>query len=193
MLDIGASTGMWLDILRDKFDCEVLGIEPSEHFRMYARDNYKVDMFSEMDFLYTPEHFNAYDMITVIHTLEHMNDPVGFLTSLHEFVTEDGHLYIEVPNVFTEVTFTISHPHAFSPTTLEKALRMSGWEIEWMELYHGIRKGRTVAPYILVKAKPGTVDDFITQPNIEEIRKMHAEGMVQMSKDIENMRDGACS
>jgi SAM-dependent methyltransferase len=42
-----------------------------------------------------PERF---DLITLIHALEHVLDPVGTLSALFERLTDDGHLFVQVPD-----------------------------------------------------------------------------------------------
>ena len=41
---------------------------------------------------------NNYDLITVNHVLEHVDDPIGFLKMLSNFLNHDGLLYIEMPS-----------------------------------------------------------------------------------------------
>lgn len=183
VLDIGASTGILLDALREKYDCEVLGVEPGEHFRI--NNPYGVKMYSELGMLYTPEYYNRFDMITIIHVLEHMNDPVGFLVKLHEFIAEDSALYIEVPHLCYEQCLSISHPVIFTPDTLTYTLKRAGWEVEWIERYYGFKHSRTNPPNILVKAIPGNVDEFITKPDVEAIAQEYSAGQKVVAEDFE--------
>lgn len=183
-LDVGASTGLLMKALQEKYDCKVLGIEPGEHFRLQSG----VKMFSEMDLLYSKEYYNAFDLITCIHTLEHMNDPLHFLTQLHEFISEDGHVFIEVPNLLTEQTMTISHPIVFTKETLTTALGLTGWEIVWMKEYHSFKEHLTLPPNILVKVKPGNVSEYIASPDMDALRASYTENMMVLREDMEKLK-----
>lgn len=178
-LDVGASTGYLLKELQDKYECEVLGIEPSEHFRHQS----KIKMYSELAMLYTPEYYNAFDLITLIHTLEHVNEPLHLLASLHEFISEDGYLFVEVPNLLKEYTLVISHPVAFTPETVTHALQKTGWEIVWMKEYSGFKIDRTLPANILIKAKPGNVVDFIKKPDVGGIHDAYQQGQATIRQD----------
>lgn len=41
---------------------------------------------------------SKYDNIFIIHTLEHLDDPVGVLTRISGWLTRGGHLFVAVPN-----------------------------------------------------------------------------------------------
>ena len=41
-----------------------------------------------------------YDQIHLIHTLEHMDDPVGLLARCRDWLTPEGRLFVAVPNAF---------------------------------------------------------------------------------------------
>jgi len=183
MLDVGASTGLFLKAMQDKYGCECYGIEPGEHFR--NKSEFK--MFSDLSILNSPDWWDKFDLITIIHTLEHMNDPLSFLVRLHEFTS--GHILIEVPNVLKESCFTVSHPICFTPDTLTLALNMTGWEIVWLKEFYDFKTDRTLPANILVKAKPGTVNEFIPEADIEEIRATFEQNWQILEQDREKFEE----
>ena len=181
VLDIGASTGLLLKALREKYDCTVMGIEPGEKFRMHAKSRYEIKMLSDLDIAHK-EYHNAFDLITCIHTLEHFVDPRRILIRLHDYITEDGHLLIEVPHLFNENTLSLNHPISFTPDTLTEMLSRTGWEIVWLKEYHGFKEPYPNPPNILVLAKPGAVVENVMYVDIEDIERNYREGQ-QTLKD----------
>jgi SAM-dependent methyltransferase len=73
---------------------------------------------------------SRYDLLTMIHSLEHFPDPAGALGELRPLLAAAGRLFIEVSNI-EENPFDIliaDHLMHFSPATLETLLCRSGWD-----------------------------------------------------------------
>jgi 2-polyprenyl-3-methyl-5-hydroxy-6-metoxy-1,4-benzoquinol methylase len=180
LLDIGASTGLLMEALKEKYNCETLGIEPGEKFRNYAR-NKKIKMLSDIDIL-NAQHENSFDLITMIHVLEHLSEPAKMLTRLHDYITEDGRLLIEVPNLFHEYSLGLSHPVAFTQETLRELLARTGWEIEWEKLYHSFKIGHPNPANILICAKPGRVVESKVCVDIDGIHQKYAKSQQELNE-----------
>lgn len=70
-----------------------------------------------------------FDLISLLHVLEHVPDPAGFLRVLGEKLTDAGALFIEVPE-FQRNPFDLliaDHCTHFSPASLRGLLRRSGF------------------------------------------------------------------
>jgi len=82
----------------------------------------------------------AYDLISMIHALEHMLDPRATLEALRKKLTPGGLLFIEVPNVEENPFDLVIADHAshFTPRTLDVLLAETGFErltlsTEWVK------------------------------------------------------------
>jgi SAM-dependent methyltransferase len=72
----------------------------------------------------------SFDLITMIHVLEHIVDPVPFLTALLEKLNPGGMLLVEVPNHLQNPVelLTVDHCTHFSPTSLSHVVEQSGYQ-----------------------------------------------------------------
>ncbi len=73
----------------------------------------------------------TYDIVTMIHVLEHIFDPVSFLRKLHAVMNPEGILFIQCP-FFKRNPFdltVVDHCSHFSPDTLAYALNAAGFKI----------------------------------------------------------------
>lgn len=94
LLDIGAGEGQFLDILRDHYQAEVFGVEPSPALcRSLKQRGFPC-------FEGTVEEFDRssggrkFDLVTIIWTLENCSSCRDMLSAAHRVLKDDGHLVI---------------------------------------------------------------------------------------------------
>jgi hypothetical protein len=121
-LEIGCSVGVMLDRLDSEYGIKSVGIEPEERHRAVNKHTTYADI-SEC-----PR--QAFDLILMSHSLEHLNHPRGYLQYLVERFADPGTRFlIEVPNLGTYATcLNPHHPFAFSAGTLEGLFEMIGYK-----------------------------------------------------------------
>lgn len=151
VLDIGSSAGVLLEKLRESFDCNVTGIEPGEAYRQYAEKR-GLTIYDGLEALQA-DHPQPFDLITMAHVLEHIPYPVQYLGEIRSVISDDGHLLLEVPNLYTHDSFEIAHTSAFSPHALVEALGLGGWEVVMM-WKHGHPRSQVLPLYLTVLARP---------------------------------------
>lgn len=117
-LDFGSSTGTLLQKLKDAFRCCVTGVELSDSFREYSI-NRGIRTVENLNNL-TGERF---DLITIVHVLEHIPDPLPLLMRLREKL--DGYLLIQVPYL----SLGFAHPLAFMEETITNLVERAGFHI----------------------------------------------------------------
>jgi len=88
IIEIGCGKGYFLEMLREK-DFDVIGFDPAYEGNSpnIVRDYYS-DQYS---------HLNA-DLIVLRHTLEHIDDPLKFLSGIAHAVNYNAKIFIEVPS-----------------------------------------------------------------------------------------------
>ncbi|MEI6122343.1 MAG: class I SAM-dependent methyltransferase [Bacteroidota bacterium] len=96
ILDIGCATGEFLNYFK-KNGWKVVGLEPNEHARNFAKTKYGLNIFPER-FLYE-KHKEKFDVITMWHVLEHIHFLSQRIEQVKNNLRQGGVLIIAVPNV----------------------------------------------------------------------------------------------
>ena len=96
ILDIGCGTGRMGNDLEETFSCKVFGIEPNESAAQLARNK---GMRVHTGVLGDFNCGERFDLVLLIHVLEHLVDPVSDLRRIHQLLKPTGKLVIAVPNV----------------------------------------------------------------------------------------------
>ncbi|HLC06290.1 MAG TPA: class I SAM-dependent methyltransferase [Anaerolineales bacterium] len=137
-LDLGSSSGALLEAVRDRFRCEGVGIEPGESYRRYSlARGLRVlpDLTDAIDVAEEP-----FDLVTAMHVLEHLPDPLKTLAQLRTRHMKPGaFLLVEVPNLAEHPCLEIAHVQAFAASSLKDAVRRAGFQVVWTRCHGGVR------------------------------------------------------
>jgi SAM-dependent methyltransferase len=132
ILEVGSGGGEFLYLL-EKLGCDAFGIEPNEGYAGYAKNEYQLNITN--GFLQNTQfEKNSFDMVTLWHVFEHMDNPADALKKIHSFLATDGVLVIEVPNVESTCqwpgnTFHTAHLFNFNQSTLSRMAERAGFEM----------------------------------------------------------------
>jgi 2-polyprenyl-3-methyl-5-hydroxy-6-metoxy-1,4-benzoquinol methylase len=135
VLEIGSGWGTMLKVIRDRFNCQVLGIEISELAAQVAKKYYSLDVRHQMFEEYLEENYGEkFNLILMVHVLEHFSDPNFILKRVVEILSDDGYLYIAVPNLAApdeplDGFFRMEHCYYFTLLTLNNLLKKCGLKI----------------------------------------------------------------
>lgn len=152
-LDIGCSAGILLTAFRDHYGSQPVGVEPGDSYRKHAKAQ-GLTVYAAIEDLPTARQ-DRYTLISMAHVLEHLSNPVGYLTYLREkHLTSDGWLLLEVPNLYCHDSFEIAHLVSFSAHTLSETVQKAGFEIVKLEA-HGRPRSELLPLYLTVLARPG--------------------------------------
>jgi hypothetical protein len=109
---------------------------------------------------------DRFDFISLAHVLEHIPDPIQYLRNLREkWLTGDGNLLVEVPNLYGHDCFEIAHLISYSVHTLKQTLQQAGYEIRVTQV-HGMPRSRILHLYITILAKPSTIPKYSSTPSL---------------------------
>jgi SAM-dependent methyltransferase len=131
VLDAGAGGGEVVYVLRTLgFDAS--GLEPDEPYARHARESLGVPVATGFvqDATFSA---GSFDVVTMYHALEHVEDPSAILARLREWMPGQGVLLVEVPNVEAVCLapghrFHFAHFYNFNRGTLEALGRKAGFE-----------------------------------------------------------------
>lgn len=152
ILDVGASSGMLLGAFRQAFGCKVSGVEPGDAYRTYA-ESQGLDMSPSLEALMAAEE-ERYDLISMIHVLEHLPNPVATLQTIRKaLLAEKGALLVEVPNFYAHDSYELAHLACFTPHTLKQILMRAGFRITALKK-HGEPRSDWLNLYLMVLAVP---------------------------------------
>ncbi len=151
-LDIGSSAGILLEYFQEFFRCRSVGVEPGDAYRGFT-DKKGLEVYVDLDRVHK-ENQESFDLISMIHILEHIPDPILYLTEIREsFINPDGYLLVEVPNLYFHDSLEIAHMSAFSQHSLKETLIQSGFSIIAKKA-HGYPRSKLLPIYLTVLAKP---------------------------------------
>jgi 2-polyprenyl-3-methyl-5-hydroxy-6-metoxy-1,4-benzoquinol methylase len=92
LLDLGCGVGDFLKVCKDN-QMSIAGVEPSAHARKVAEQKTSITIARQFE----PEG-ESFDVITAWHVLEHIPDLAQTLKAMHQRLTENGTMFIAVPN-----------------------------------------------------------------------------------------------
>ena len=155
-LDIGSSAGSLIERVQQVFGCDSVGVEPGDAYRHYAEAK-GMRVFKELSLIEEAE-LQRFDLVSLIHVLEHLPDPIDYLKALRiKFLSQNAKLLVEVPNLYAHDCFEVAHLTSFSSNRLVEVLNKAGFKSLFIER-HGHPRSRMIPLYITVFAEP-EIDD----------------------------------
>jgi SAM-dependent methyltransferase len=136
-LEVGCSTGFFLDELLARGYQDVYGCEPSVQAREMASPevlkNFTLGFFR--DGQYSPDTF---DLVCSFQTLDHLSDPVAVLRTTHRILKPGGLAYFITHNVDglqakllgeKSPIIDVEHIYLFNKATLRRLLESTGFDV----------------------------------------------------------------
>jgi len=142
LIQLKLKSGVWLHKLIDDVSAECLGIDNNREGIEYLRKelNYENVFYADLLNEPLPQITSAqWDLMILGEILEHVDNPVAFLTSLHQkYSAYVKGIVLTVPNAFSYINFlkafrhkehiNTDHRYWFSPYTLCKIMTIAGME-----------------------------------------------------------------
>jgi hypothetical protein len=126
LLDVGCGNGVTLKAFAQQGGWKLHGLE------LHRRNQASLSAIPGFQTLYTcpPEDLSdSFNLITLIHALEHFPDPCKSLRQLRGKLRVGGALFVQVPNAAANPFDYVVADHLchFSPQTIERVLRRAGF------------------------------------------------------------------
>ncbi len=136
LLDVGSGTGAFANEMQQA-GWQVTGLEPDADARAVGKQSYNIDLADIGQFYQLQE--SSYDVITMWHVLEHVHDLQGYIAKLKLLLTENGKLFIAVPNYTSKDAAAYKeqwaaydvprHLYHFSPRSMQVLMEKHGLRI----------------------------------------------------------------
>lgn len=137
MLDIGCDIGRFLEAAQTLNFERFVGIEPSVHS---VRHSIQRPNTTILQGVFEPSQFAAgeFDLITMIHVLDHIREPLPFLRSMNSVLRQDGLVFAVVHNVDSMVAkisgpewhpFNLIHFDYYTESTLARLYKLAGYRV----------------------------------------------------------------
>lgn len=130
ILEVGCSSGEFFEFLPSDF--RRFGIEPSPSSSMTASERgveVLAPFFEDLDT------WNQFDVVAAFSVLEHVRDPIKFLSRARGAAHDKSQLWLEVPNSLVPTVgaseyFGFEHLLHFTEESLRLAMNRTGWRLE---------------------------------------------------------------
>ena len=185
MLDVGCGIGVTLDAFaRYAPGWKLFGVDPN------LKESKAVARIDHVEAVYGCELAEVpgrYDLITVMHVLEHVVDPARLLSDIRDRLADGGRLLIQVPH-FPDNPFDLliaDHCSHFTAETVRPLLDAAGLEIVMLET-------TTIARELTVLARRGAVLSADIDAEVaERNRLLTVSGQAWLHETLEAARAAA--
>lgn len=152
VLELGCAYGDMARVLKHQLNCRVIGIEQNREAAEYAEQSCDYVFIENLDDPHSLDalQYEAFDIISLVDVLEHLNNPLGLLKRLKPLLLEtDGRLLLSVPNVAHasvrlellsgsfdyEDAGILDHTHMrfYTADSIQSLLREAGYTIHEMD------------------------------------------------------------
>src|SRR5436309_3535310 len=97
VLDLGCGTGYAAQYVMSSGPKEIVGVDPSPASIRYAKEHYPAHTFVCMDASELDLH-RKFDIVMAFEVIEHVRDPVRFLSTAVKHLSDSGVLALSTPN-----------------------------------------------------------------------------------------------
>jgi SAM-dependent methyltransferase len=132
LLDIGCGNGALIRAFSHQFpNWGMIGTELNEKYRSQVESIHGVE---SMKTCHPTDIDGTFDIITMVHVLEHVPNPVGFLHELRSKLDKQSRLVIEVPNYLRNPFDLLIADHSthFTADSLSSVVRAAGFHVEFV-------------------------------------------------------------
>lgn len=151
-LDIGSSTAVLLSLFQNS-GWSVLGLDPSDKCIQISKQKLNVEVKKGFFSVEILQKDMPFDLIVLSHVLEHLVNPDIVIRGIGELLSDDGLLYIEVPNLMrpddTKCYFGFEHVNFFTPVYLSNLIHENGFAVDSLATFDN---GKDISPYYPVIA-----------------------------------------
>ena len=198
ILDIGSRSGRLVRYLKDAGYENAFGLGPSPNCSAAAQSLYGVTVYTGT--VSAPPRSNQpYEMLVMLGVLEHIRDVDAAVQGLHRLLSNEGRVYVEVPDATSYVAeqdapfqeFSTEHINFFSPTALRYLMEAAGFRT--VECGSATRKERGGRPlpfvYGVFERSNQTRAEFPRHPEAEAGLRVYVKQCLAMDTELRRRID----
>ena len=165
----------------------MFAIEPSEESQKNLTDNGIKVISNDANSDWEKGSEGKYSLIILRHVLEHFLNPLEVLKKMHRSLSEDGLLYIAVPNNLLPTKnleskwFRVVHTYYFNKYSLKNILHKSGLETIVMQEGDELNQHEL---FTIVKKSNVNLELEISSNNYEEQKQVFEDGLKNDKKSL---------
>jgi len=188
MIDLGGYQGMFLYAAQQAYGITGVVVDYNENGVNFAKKTLGFKESKTIDDIYAFLPTKKARFVTMVHSLEHVEDPIRLLTHIKKSVLrKEGYLYIEVPNLFGSPLNDPTHFFTYSKKSLENLLRISGFNVLYLETLGNPFAPLTISNNELVlvclaQQNTGEPEEII-QVDGDKLAKLVEESYAKFSRD----------
>ena len=175
ILEIGCGCGSMLHAFSQESK-RVKGIEIDQKACDFIREDLKLDVICSN--FEKAEVNETYDLVALMHVLEHVSEPKSFIQKIMDCLNDDGYVYFEVPNIRKPLPdgpsfyrfFDPGHLYSFSPKSIKVFLEKYGLEVIHVEEF-AFQGRHHVLSCLAKKATAPIADNKENYENADEVKK----------------------
>lgn len=144
VLDIGSGRGWMLYFLKHYFGyTRTAGTQISENAYLFSKDKLGLEIYKKD--LLGMSFESPFQTVTMLHVLEHVENPEAYIRKIHEILEDKGLIIIEVPNYNAWSRYITKkhwlsldikhHLTFFTPETLTKLLEKYNFKVKKVHTY----------------------------------------------------------
>ena len=123
ILDLGGYQGAFAFAMKQFFELTDITVADYDEYGLKLAQKYFDLKVCPIDKIFSRQ--KKFKIISIVHVLEHLKNPLGHLNSISNILDDDGIIYIEVPNNINFPFSDKTHLFEFSPFSLKKILDIS--------------------------------------------------------------------
>lgn len=187
VLDIGSGFGQIAAGLKNRFNCDVSAVEPSELLAKKIKEASEVNIFCGDFDAFLKNDSAKFNVLIMHHVFEHFIDPIEKLKQMAGLLLPDGAIYLEIPDVSSfkkpvNHFFDYCHPYSYSPKTFKELAGRSGYKII------KVNKENTYRLQLVIALKDSGYPDVGADMAFERGAYKQTAGFVQKRKIIDWLR-----
>ena len=153
MLDIGSGLGVWPYQIKTGLGFDIQCVEPNVDCAAFINDSLNIPCLS--GYFYPENYDDLFDVVSVVHVLEHMADPEDLLVKARSVLRLHGKLFIEVPDSvqFSQLPpehdeFNSAHLFFFNVQTLATLVENAGFNVT--DIHRVYHEGRDLSRILML-------------------------------------------
>ena len=182
VLDVGSGSGVFLKCLSENLsECRLYAQDINDISEAELRN---INKFAGLFVADLRQIKLRFDVVSMVHVLEHVTDPINFLIQAKRLLNDDGTIIVNVPNLTDNPIDLAVFDHCthFTASTLNWVFQKAGYEV----IYHSTSK-IPKENVIIARASNGNFDNLVNRCKEGKNIKEQLEFLHKMLQEVRSL------